>query len=207
MLYAQPAHEFNLLNTQFSPYGTPFQCECDTAITHGNEADESNIYVLLEGAMAIERQSQGMLYEMLSSPGIFGLSMGIQPGPVRYTLVAKTACKGYFLPASVALQLLEKHQLWREAFYLMTWKNRVLEARDLQLIGTSSYNQIRSTLLTMAEWDEALRARIGVMNYIQRRTQISRSVIAEVLAALRQGNYIEMQKGKLVSINHLPHDY
>lgn len=59
----------------------------------------------------------------------------------------------------------------------------------------------------MAEWDEALRARIGVMNYIQRRTQISRSVIAEVLAALRQGNYIEMQKGKLVSINHLPHDY
>jgi DNA-binding IscR family transcriptional regulator len=45
------------------------------------------------------------------------------------------------------------------------------------------------------------------MNYIQRRTRISRSVVAEVLAALRQGNYINMSRGKLVSINHLPAEY
>jgi DNA-binding IscR family transcriptional regulator len=59
----------------------------------------------------------------------------------------------------------------------------------------------------MAEWDETLRAKIGVMNYIQRRTRISRSVVAEVLAALRQGNYINMSRGKLVSINRLPAEY
>ena len=73
--------------------------------------------------------------------------------------------------------------------------------------STSSYAQIRATLLTMAKWDDALRARIGVMAYIQRRTLISRSVIAEVLAALRQGDYIRMEKGKLVCINRLPLDY
>ncbi|MXG35682.1 transcriptional regulator, partial [Escherichia coli] len=38
-------------------------------------------------------------------------------------------------------------------------------------------------------------------------TGISRSVVAEVLAALRQGNYITMSRGKLVSINRLPADY
>lgn len=207
MLYAQPVNEFNHLNAIFSSCGTPFKFECDDLITHEDEGGEPFIYVILEGAVAVERQPQGMLYEMMASPGIFGLSLGVKPGAVRYTLTAKTTGKGYFLPASVALQLLEQHQLWRDAFYLMTWQNQVLEARDLQLVGTSSYNQIRSTLLTMANWDESVRARIGVMNYIQRRTQISRSVIAEVLAALRQGNYIEMQKGKLVSINHLPNDY
>jgi DNA-binding IscR family transcriptional regulator len=49
--------------------------------------------------------------------------------------------------------------------------------------------------------------RVGVMSFIQRRTGISRSVVAEVLAALRQGNYINMDRGKLVSINRLPAEY
>ena len=48
---------------------------------------------------------------------------------------------------------------------------------------------------------------IGVMNYIHQRTRISRSVVAEVLAALRKGGYIEMNKGKLVAINRLPSEY
>ncbi|HHL7389265.1 helix-turn-helix domain-containing protein, partial [Escherichia coli] len=54
---------------------------------------------------------------------------------------------------------------------------------------------------------EELRSRIGVMNYIHQRTRISRSVVAEVLAALRKGGYIEMNKGKLVAINRLPSEY
>ncbi|MDN6115843.1 MAG: helix-turn-helix domain-containing protein, partial [Enterobacterales bacterium] len=57
------------------------------------------------------------------------------------------------------------------------------------------------------EWDETLRSKIGVMNHIQQSTRISRSVVAEVLAALRQGNYINMSRGKLVSINRLPTEY
>ncbi len=71
----------------------------------------------------------------------------------------------------------------------------------------NSYDQIRATLMTMIEWDEELRSRIGVMNYIHQRTRVSRSVVAEVLAALRKGNYIEMNKGKLISINRLPSEY
>lgn len=80
----------------------------------------------------------------------------------------------------------------------------MLELRDLQLIGNNSYDQIRATLISMMKWDDVLRSRIGVMNYIHQRTRISRSVVAEVLAALRKGGYIEMNKGKLVSINRLP---
>ncbi|MCU7004725.1 helix-turn-helix domain-containing protein, partial [Escherichia coli] len=79
--------------------------------------------------------------------------------------------------------------------------------RDVQLIGHNSYEQIRATLLSMIDWNEELRSRIGVMNYIHQRTRISRSVVAEVLAALRKGGYIEMNKGKLVAINRLPSEY
>ncbi|MDF3007154.1 MAG: hydrogen peroxide resistance inhibitor IprA, partial [Enterobacter kobei] len=140
--------------------------------------------------IALERQNNPLLLGVVASPGIVGLGVGAMPTQEQYHLHVETACRGYHLPASTTLQLLEKHQLWRDAFYWMTWQHRALEARDRQLIGTSSYTQIRATLLTMAKWDDVLRARIGVMAYIQRRTLISRSVIAEVLAALRQGDYI-----------------
>ncbi|MDK7601440.1 helix-turn-helix domain-containing protein, partial [Citrobacter freundii] len=87
------------------------------------------------------------------------------------------------------------------------YSTKPLELRDLQLIGNNSYDQIRATLISMMKWDDVLRSRIGVMNYIHQRTRISRSVVAEVLAALRKGGYIEMNKGKLVSINRLPFEY
>ncbi|MCV5534261.1 helix-turn-helix domain-containing protein, partial [Escherichia coli] len=103
--------------------------------------------------------------------------------------------------------LIEQNQLWRDAFYWLAWQNRILELRDVQLIGHNSYEQIRATLLSMIDWNEELRSRIGVMNYIHQRTRISRSVVAEVLAALRKGGYIEMNKGKLVAINRLPSEY
>ena len=74
-------------------------------------------------------------------------------------------------------------------------------------MGQSTYKQIRASLQLMANWNESLRAKVGVINYIQQRTHISRSVIAEVLAALRAGNYIEMSKGKLLSVNRLPLEY
>ena len=105
------------------------------------------------------------------------------------------------------LAFIEQNQLWRDAFYWLAWQNRILELRDVQLIGHNSYEQIRATLLSMIDWNEELRSRIGVMNYIHQRTRISRSVVAEVLAALRKGGYIEMNKGKLVAINRLPSEY
>ena len=79
------------------------------------------------------------------------------------------------------------------------------QGKIIGIIGPSGSG--KSTLLSMIDWNEELRSRIGVMNYIHQRTRISRSVVAEVLAALRKGGYIEMNKGKLVAINRLPSEY
>ena len=122
-------------------------------------------------------------------------------------LISEGNCTGYHLPAKQTITLIEQNQLWRDAFHWLAWQNRILELRDVQLIGHNSYEQIRATLLSMIDWNEELRSRIGVMNYIHQRTRISRSVVAEVLAALRKGGYIEMNKGKLVAINRLPSEY
>ncbi|WP_272471200.1 helix-turn-helix domain-containing protein, partial [Escherichia coli] len=147
---------------------------------------------------------QNMKTSIINGSEVSRLSVAIH---IPYKLISEGNCTGYHLPAKQTITLIEQNQLWRDAFYWLAWQNRILELRDVQLIGHNSYEQIRATLLSMIDWNEELRSRIGVMNYIHQRTRISRSVVAEVLAALRKGGYIEMNKGKLVAINRLPSEY
>ncbi|TNV19570.1 Crp/Fnr family transcriptional regulator [Buttiauxella sp. B2] len=48
----------------------------------------------------------------------------------------------------------------------------------------------------------------GIANFIIRRTNISRSYVFRVLAELKEGGYITVKKGKLISIDRtLPYDF
>lgn len=48
----------------------------------------------------------------------------------------------------------------------------------------------------------------GIANFIIRRTNLSRSYVFRVLAELKEGEYITIKKGKLISINKkLPRDF
>ncbi len=163
-------------------------------------------FVILEGVISLRRE-ENVLIGITQAPYIMGLADGLMKNDIPYKLISEGNCTGYHLPAKQTITLIEQNQLWRDAFYWLAWQNRILELRDVQLIGHNSYEQIRATLLSMIDWNEELRSRIGVMNYIHQRTRISRSVVAEVLAALRKGGYIEMNKGKLVAINRLPSEY
>lgn len=203
----RPAAEFHSLNEYFSPHGIPFELPNETVLTFANTEPNNVTLILLHGEIAISRKYNDVLLGIVKAPFINGLSTGLIQRPFEYIYTTQNKCSGYYLPSDLAMTLVEKHQLWREAFTWLTWWHRIAEIRDCQLIGSSTYDQIRASLLTMSDWDEQLRARIGVMQYIQRRTGVSRSVIAEVLSALRKGNYIEMYKGKLLKINRLPYEY
>ncbi|HBH6933351.1 TPA: helix-turn-helix domain-containing protein, partial [Enterobacter cloacae] len=172
-----------------------------------DDNDEPSTFVLQTGVIEIYRRSDELLIGIATAPFILGLTAGMLDYSKEYRVVAKNPCTGFYLPASTSLQLIQQSSLWKEAFCWLSWIKSILEKRDRQLVGNNSYHQIRAMLLNMAEWDETLRSKIGVMNHIQQSTRISRSVVAEVLAALRQGNYINMSRGKLVSINRLPTEY
>ncbi|MDV5281064.1 helix-turn-helix domain-containing protein [Enterobacter hormaechei] len=202
-----PLSELSRLIKCLEIAGTPFKTEPQQLITTGNNDDEPLTVVIQSGLTAVHRKSDELLMGIARAPYIHGLSAWINDNYLEYSLIAQTPCTGFYLPASTACELIQEAHVWQEAFCWLSWLNHLLGKRDIQLIGNNSYSQIRAMLLNMAEWDDALRSKIGVMNHIQRSTRISRSVVAEVLAALRQGNYINMSRGKLVSINRLPTDY
>ncbi|POP46912.1 transcriptional regulator [Superficieibacter electus] len=203
----KPLNEFSVLDKHLSLHGTRFTCHEGEPFPFSDEQTHNYTIVFQRGIISLSRKYNDILLGFASAPFIVGLSADAIENASDYVLQAESECSGYYLPASETLSILEKEGIWREAFYWLTWQHRMLEKRDMHLVGTSNYNQIRSTLLTMAQWDETLRSRIGVINYIQRRTRVSRSVIAEVLSALRRGSYIQMHKGKLVNVNRLPYDY
>ena len=204
---AKPLSELSRLIKCLEVAGTPFKIEPQQLITTGNNDDEPLTVVIQSGLTAVHRKSDELLMGIARAPYIHGLSAWINENYLEYSLMAQTPCTGFYLPASDAYQLIQDAQLWQEAFCWLSWLNHLLGKRDMQLVGNNSYSQIRVMLSNMSEWDDTLRSKIGVMNHIQRSTRISRSVVAEVLAALRQGNYINMSRGKLISINRLPTDY
>ncbi|MEG5463238.1 helix-turn-helix domain-containing protein [Enterobacter chuandaensis] len=203
---AKPLSELSRLEQCLKSASTPFKSAPQQLITSG-EYHGPRTTVLQTGIIEIYRHSDELLVGIAKAPFILGLSAVMINHYREYKVIAKTSCTGFYLPTETTRQLIQQNALWKEAFGWLSWINYMLEKRDMQLVGNNSYHQIRAMLLNMAEWDETLRSKIGVMNHIQQSTRISRSVVAEVLAALRQGNYINMSRGKLVSINRLPTEY
>ncbi|MFG6655132.1 helix-turn-helix domain-containing protein [Scandinavium sp. M-37] len=205
MLSVKPLSAFHVLDQHFFPMACSLTLHPQDSLSLKN--DGAVLTVIRQGTFKLERTQEDILVGISPSPMILGLPGLFDPRSESYQLTALTECDAYQLEGSLSKGILDRNQLWREAFQWVSWISKAQEARDVQLIGQNSYSQIRATLQVMSKWDEALRARIGVMNYIQQRTHISRSVIAEVLAALRAGNYIEMNKGKLTSVKRLPLEY
>ncbi|MBC6501990.1 hydrogen peroxide resistance inhibitor IprA [Citrobacter freundii] len=202
----KPLLEFGKLDKCLSKYGQHFKYDNEKQIIYSSDINSDDTFIILSGVISL-RRGENVLVGIAQAPFIMGLSDGVMKTDVPYRLITESNCTGYHLPASQAINIIEQCQVWREAFCWLAWQNCMLEMRDLQLIGNNSYDQIRATLISMTKWDDELRSRVGVMNYIHQRTRISRSVVAEVLAALRKGGYIEMNKGKLVNINRLPFEY
>ncbi|RAU35790.1 helix-turn-helix domain-containing protein [Enterobacter sp. ECC-175] len=204
---AKPLAELSRLERCLKPEGIPFTIPKHHILSYRCADDSPTTVVLQTGIVAVHRQSDELLIGIATAPFIFGLTSDMLGNPSEYNIVARTPCSGFYLPAIKNYQRIDEENIWQDAFTWILWINRLLQRRDMQLVGNNSYAQIRAMLLNMATWDDNLRSKIGVMNHIQRSTRISRSVVAEVLAALREGNYISMSRGKLVSVNRLPAEY
>lgn len=205
--FIKPVNYLEMMRTGLAPAAKNFDIPPKETIRFNDEKGEHYCWFLQHGSLSIYRESNELLLELVSSPVLLTFANDLIPTTQQYHMVTETRCKGFYLPVDLAFEQIDKHQLWKAYSHWQAWQMRIFEWRDACFTGASTYAQIRSTLLIMADWDKEIRSKIGVINFIQKRTHISRSVIAEILAALRKGNYIEMSKGKLIAVNRLPNNY
>jgi len=83
---------------------------------------------------------------------------------------------------------------------------RLMEAHKTSA-GLTTYELIRQSLMTLIAKKDELRRTINACDYIQEKTNISRSRIMKILSDLKMGNYIEIERGVLIKINKLPESY
>ncbi|MGE6981543.1 winged helix-turn-helix transcriptional regulator [Kluyvera intermedia] len=214
-IFAQQAKPFAVVDALFSallPFGQPFLLEAGDELLL-NSAEHGNRIVLLEsGVISYCRSDDRMQITSGFAPSILGLtdSYGITydvPARPEHFLVAETACSGRAVLLEDFVRIVEECELWHDVARFLAYRLMVMCVRDRELVGVDSYLKVRALLIEIWAYPDDYRQSINVLNFVQRRTGISRSRTLKLLSELKKGGYINIENGRLISIWKLPAAY
>lgn len=195
------------------PVSTPFELQPDERFEFCDTENNANILLLLEGTGVVCHSENNMAITTLFSPSVLGLIDGystfydVEARP-KHFFSAETSCSGQLD------RLLSLWRLWTSKISGMIspgfwpigyW---LWPSAEKEFIGVESFIMIRTLILELGSYPEEYREQINVLNFIQRRTNLSRSGILYVLSELRKGEYISVHRGVLKGINkRIPIDF
>jgi hypothetical protein len=168
--------------------------------------NEKFLYLFVEGDFTFIRANDGLVLSSVRGEMIYGIAECLRPRGGWFLRVENT-CKARVIPAEQAFAVFTQQQLWEPVAHLLAWFLQIYSLREEHLVGVTAYVMIRNKLLELHLLPLDIRDGINVADYIQDRTQLARSTIMAILGELRRGEYIEIKRGKLVDIKHLPKEY
>ncbi|HIE5379611.1 TPA: helix-turn-helix domain-containing protein, partial [Enterobacter hormaechei] len=155
--------------------------------------------------VALHRRGDGIVLNSESAPFILGVSSQLSSEHL-YVRALETS-----EVASVSLacfnHVVAQQNLWEHFSNLLIYTASRVYEHCAQISQMSAYDIIRFQLVELMQEPEAIRQNITAAAYIKSRTYLSRSGIMRILAELRTGKYITMERGVLVEIHHLPRKY
>lgn len=202
----KPLDIFHEIYNELNQYGEKFTASKDEMITFFGKDDLPCFTFITTGRFSVYRKQDDLLMHSSSSPSMLGIVEYLQPRNAQFFL-ADTECTGFKIDAKLACEILTKNDLWEKICQIQTYIIQVLQTRDSQLVGVNAYLIIKNKLLELLQEPEEIRMKQSVLLYIQLRSKLSKSLVSKILSALRSGHYIVMEKGKLISITHLPKAY
>lgn len=167
--------------------------------------DSRQCFLLTHGSVALHRRGDGIILNSESAPFILGVSSQFSSEHL-YVRALETSEM-----ASVSLdcfnQVVARQNLWEHFSHLLIYTASRVYEHCAQISQMSAYDIIRFQLVELMQEPEAVRLNITAAAYIKSRTYLSRSGIMRILAELRTGKYITMERGVLIDIRHLPRKY
>jgi hypothetical protein len=91
-----------------------------------------------------------------------------------------------------------QQNLWEHFSKLLIYTASRVYEHCAQISQMSAYDIIRFQLVELMQEPDAIRQNITAAAYIKSRTYLSRSGIMRILAELRTGKYITMERGVLL---------
>ncbi|MGU3523335.1 helix-turn-helix domain-containing protein [Enterobacteriaceae bacterium C23F] len=168
--------------------------------------EEARSYVITEGMFNIYREADDLMMGSMQGPALAGFSTFTLNNNTTY-IKTITPCKIAVLAQSEAEKIIDQHNLWKLLAQHRGETLRKLYFSHTSLIIPTAYEAIRIQLLLLMNEPEEYRLSVPVEGYIRQKTLMSRSGIMKILSQLRQGDYIHVENGKLISVNKLPDRY
>lgn len=205
----KPSLALDSLFTHLSSGSTDFILPTESTYTFSPDKERAGIVLLQEGIASICHSENGLHMSTLFAPSVLGLVDGYSlfydvPSRPQHVMYAETDCKCSFVPIDTFLKLADEHSLWHDLARVLAHRLMVMSIREQELVGVDSYLKVRSLLIELWVYPEQYRQKINVMNFILKRTGLSRSRTMAILSELKKGGYIEIESGKLTMQRKLP---
>ncbi|EKY3230573.1 helix-turn-helix domain-containing protein [Cronobacter malonaticus] len=165
-----------------------------------------NIIVIEQGSLSMHRVMDSLMMIESTRPQLLGITYNNQFSR-HFMIKAESACEARIVPRGEFEAIIEARQLWRELLLVVSWYYDVLYWKSYHYLGRQSYTLIRNCLIELAAKDEQERDEINACDFIRGKTNLSQSYILKVFSDLRKGDYIDISRGRLKSINKLPERY
>lgn len=174
-------------------------------IVHYHDNRVRQCFLLIHGSVALHRRGDGIVLNSESSPFILGVCSQYSSEHL-YVRVLETSEL-----AAVSLEcfnrVVAQQNLWEHFAKLLIYTASRVYEHCAQISQMSAYDIIRFQLVELMQEPEVIRKNITAAAYIKSRTYLSRSGVMRILAELRTGKYITMERGVLIDIHHLPRKY
>lgn len=163
-------------------------------------------FILHKGNIAAFRPDDQLLMRYASAPIIIGINEFIDFNH-QFIIQANGEIAYELIPLEEVMKRVESLKLWENLSYILMYNMKLMVNDHSKAVGRGTYEIIRSSIVElMAETDD-IKTKINACDYIQSRTNISRSRIMSILKDLKEGGYIDIEKGRLININQLPLKY
>lgn len=164
-------------------------------------AGEHMCQFIRNGTISIENLENNLALGIASAPVSLGFTSALAE---KLLLRALDECEVATVPLDTVMARIEEKQLWEiMARHMIIVTNKLFIQNEMATAPTT-YDMLCYQLQALAKEPESIRQQIAAYQYIQDRTNLSRSSVMKMLAALKKGGYIELEQGKLLTIKHLP---
>ncbi|MEY7875009.1 helix-turn-helix domain-containing protein [Enterobacter roggenkampii] len=164
------------------------------------------VFFLQEGRASLRLKSNGRIIADFKAPAILGIEMLLSPSPDT-TVHVDGAARLLQVPAADLAREIERMGMWQDVFRIMAEHAR--QVRDNLTISAfgSSYEVIRHHLMALNSSTQESMKPESFHRYISERSTVSRSTLHKIIKSLQVGQYIDIKRGKLIELRHLPEKY
>ncbi len=167
---------------------------------------EKSVFHLISGEIEIRNIQNDLIIVNVDAPAILGLS-SMSSDEDCYYIHTVTNVELTSIPLSEFIDMADHKSLWRHISVILSFYINIYYLRDMMLSQASVYTIIKNHLEIMWSLKKDKLEEISVFDFILNRTPVSRSSLNKVLKDLSAGGYIEIKRGRLVSMNKLPSGY